>query len=179
MQTSMLKSKSQHGNVTFRFNNEILGQLRKEAEQKRVSLNTLASQIFQSYVEYHMYASRAGMVSFPKSLLVRIMNRLSKQEVDSLSEQIAKNEFKDMTRLMKNEYSVAAFLDMFESWLRASGFAYRREIVDNVQTVIIQHEMGKRWSEYFEKLIEHVFEDLNETKPEFEISDNSVAFRIK
>jgi len=44
-----------------------------------------------------MYASKAGMVSFPKSLLVRIMNRLSDQEVDQLSEHIAKNEIKDMT----------------------------------------------------------------------------------
>jgi hypothetical protein len=119
------------------------------------------------------------MVSFPKTLLVRIMDRLSAREVDNLSEYIAKNEIKDMALLMKSEYSVAAVLDMFEAWLRASGFAYRREIIHNVQTVIIQHEMGRRWSEYFVKLIEYIFEDLNEKKPDFEISDNSVAFRIK
>ena len=90
------RAKSPNGSVTFRFDNEILSKLRNEADQKRISLNTLASQIFQSYVEYDMYASRAGMVSFPKSLLVRIMGRLSEQEVGQLSEYIAKNEFKEM-----------------------------------------------------------------------------------
>lgn len=175
----MLTTKSEKGNVTFRFNNEILGRMRDESDQKRISLNTLAGQIFQTHVEYHMYAAKAGMVSFPKSLLVRIMNRLGEREVDALSEHIAKNEMRDMTRLMKNEYTIPAFLDMFESWLRVSGFVYRRDISGGVQTFVIQHDMGKRWSTYFEKLIEYVFEDLNERKPSFDISDNLISFRIR
>src|SRR5215813_4942469 len=130
------RTKSPNGSVTFRFNNEILRKLRNEADQKRISLNTLASQIFQSYVEYDRYASRAGMISFPKSLLVRIMDRLSEQEVGQLSEYIAKNEFKEMSLLMRNEYTLSAFLDLIESWLRVSGFGYRRDIVYGVQTFV-------------------------------------------
>ena len=175
----MLTTKPTHGSVTFRFNNDVLERLRRESDQKRISLNTLASQIFQSHVEYHMYASRAGMISLPKSMLVRIMNGLSDHEVDALSEHMAKNEIKDMTRLVKNEYSIPAFLDMFESWLRTSGFAYRREVVGGVQTFMIQHDMGRRWSTYLEKLIEFVFKDLNEEKPSFDVSDNAVSFRIR
>jgi hypothetical protein len=169
--------KSPNGSVTFRFDNEILSKLRDEAGQKRISLNTLASQIFQSYVEYDMYASRAGMISFPKSLLVRIMERLSEQEVEQLSEYIAKNEFKEMTLLVKNEYNLSTFLDMIESWLRVSGIGYRRDVIDSVQRFVIQHEMGGRWSTYFEKLIKYAFKDLNENEPGFDISDNSIVFR--
>lgn len=43
------------------------------------------------------------------------MDRLSKQEVEQLSEYIAKNEFKEMTLLVKNEYNLSTFLDMIES----------------------------------------------------------------
>ncbi|HYA84349.1 MAG TPA: hypothetical protein VEH06_13005 [Candidatus Bathyarchaeia archaeon] len=175
----MERAKSPSGSVTFRFDNEILSKLRSEADQKRISLNTLASQIFQSYVEYDMYASRAGMISFPKSLMVRIMDRLTEQEVGQLSEYIAKNEFKEMTLLVKNEYNLSAFLDMIESWLRVSGIGYRRHVMDNVQTFVIQHDMGKRWSTYFEKLVKYAFKDLNENVPVFDTSDNSIAFRIR
>jgi len=125
-----------------------------------------------------MYASRAGMVSFPKSLLVRLMNRLSEHEVEQLSEYIAKNDFKEMTLLIKNQYNLSAFLDMIESWLRASGIGYRRDVTDSVQTFVIQHDMDKRWSTYFEKLIKYAFKDLNENEPIFNINDNSIAFRI-
>jgi hypothetical protein len=170
-------AKSPNGSVTFRFDNDILNQLRSEANEKRISLNTLASQIFQTHVEYDRYAAKGGMVSFPKSLLIRIMDRLSEFEVDELSEYIAKNDFKEMTLLVKNEYSLPAFLDMIESWLRVSGFGYRRDFKDSIQTFVIQHDMGRRWSRYFERLIISVFEDLNEKKPIFNINENSIAFR--
>ena len=52
MQTLTSRTKPSSGSVTFRFDNETLNQLRNEANQKRISLNTLASQIFQSHVEY-------------------------------------------------------------------------------------------------------------------------------
>src|SRR3954451_412225 len=84
------------GNVTLRFDGQTLESLRKEAQQKRISLNTLASQIFKTHAEFSGAAARAGMVSFPKNLLVRLMNKLSEDEVKQPLEEIAKNEMKDM-----------------------------------------------------------------------------------
>ena len=40
------------GNVTLRFDGQTLESLRKEAEQKRISLNTLANQIFKTHAEF-------------------------------------------------------------------------------------------------------------------------------
>jgi hypothetical protein len=124
-----------------------------------------------------MYASKAGMIPFPKSLLIRIMDRLGEQEVDQLSEYIAKNDFKEMTLLLKNEYNLSTFLNMIESWLRVSEIGYRRDTIDDIQKFVIQHHMGKRWSRYFESLIKYAFKDLNQNEPVFEINNNSIAFR--
>ena len=182
MQSLSSKKKPSSGSVTLRFDNDILAQLRNESNQKRISLNTLASQIFQSHVEYDTYASRSGMVSFPKSLLIKLMEGLSEQEVQDLSKYIAKNEIKDMTLLLRKEYTLSSFLDTIESWLRVSGFPYRRdeEITDNrTYTFIIQHDMGKRWSMYFDRLFKYVFEDLNLRKYSFDNTDNSVTFKIQ
>jgi hypothetical protein len=161
-QSSTIKPSS--GSVTLRFDNEILTQLRNESNQKRISLNTLASQIFQSHVEYDTYASKAGMVSFPKSLLIRLMEGLGEQEVEDLSKYIAKNEIKDMTLLLRKEYTLSSFLDTIESWIRISGFPYRRDedIADNrTQTFLIEHDMGKRCSVYFDRLFKYVFKIEN------------------
>src|ERR687888_2223820 len=95
------KHKQSSGSVTLRFDNEILNQLRNESDQKRISLNTLASQIFQSHVEYDTYASKAGMISFPKALLIRLIEALGEQEVEDLSKYIARNEIKDMIFLLR------------------------------------------------------------------------------
>jgi hypothetical protein len=182
MQSLGSEKKPTSGSVTLRFDNEILNQLRNESNQKRISLNTLASQIFQSHVEYDTYASKAGMISFPKSLLIRLMEGLGEQEVEELSKYIAKNEIKDMTLLLRKDYSLSSFLDTIESWLRVSGFPYRRDggSIDNqVQIFVIQHDMGKRWSTYFEKLFKYVFEDLKVRKYSFDSTDNSITFKIQ
>lgn len=182
MQSLSSKKKPTSGCVTLRFDNEILNQLRKESNQKRISLNTLASQIFHSHVEYDTYASKAGMISFPKSLLIRLMEGLGEQEVEELSKYIAKNEIKDMTLLLRKEYTLSSFLDTIESWLRVSGFPYRRD-QDNrdnrVQIFVIQHDMGKRWSTYFEKLFKYVFEDVKVREHSFDSTENSVTFKIQ
>ena len=182
MQSLSSEKKPTSGSVTLRFDNGILNQLRNEANQKRISLNTLASQIFQSHVEYDTYASKAGMISFPKSMLIKLMDGLGEQEVEELSKYIAKNEIKDMTLLLRKEYTLSSFLDTIESWLRVSGFPYRRDedINDNrTHTFVIQHDMGKRWSMYFDRLFKYVFEDLNLRKYSFDNTDNSIAFKIQ
>jgi hypothetical protein len=176
------KKKTMSGSVTLRFDNGTLHQLKNEADQKRISLNTLASQIFQSHIEYDVYAAKAGMISFPKALLIRLMEGLREHEVEDLSKYIAKNEIKDMTLLLRKAYNLSSFLDTIESWLRVSGFPYRRDedsIDGHTQTFVIQHDMGKRWSIYFERLFRYVFEDLKIGKYSFDNTDNSVAFEIQ
>jgi hypothetical protein len=179
LNSRLAKESIPSGNVTLRFEGQILESLRKEAQQKRISLNTLASQIFKTHTEFSGAAANAGMVSFPKSLLVRLMNRLSEDEVRELSEEIAKNEMKDMLFMMKRSYTIEAFVDLIESWVRVSGFSYTHDISDSTHYFAIQHEMGKRWSIYHAELFKFVFSDLGAKWADFETTDNTVTFNVE
>jgi hypothetical protein len=167
--------------VTFRIDDNLLFRLRRESTQKQVSLNTLASQVFQSHADYEIYASRAGMVSFPKSLLIRMMDKLSDEEVAKLSEYIAENEMKDLVLLMNEEYSIRAFFRTIESWLRVTGFIYKHEVnsaSSNIHLFVISHGMGKRWSLYFEKLFNYCLNDMGYKSIGFEVTDSLIAFKV-
>lgn len=166
------------GNVTLRFDGNVLEQLRKEANQKRVSLNTLASQIFMTHTEFSGGAAKAGMISFPKNLLIQLMNRLSEEEVKQLSQEIAKNDMKDMLLILKHQYSVEAFIDLIESWIRICGFPFTHDQSDNTHSFIIQHDMGKRWSVYLAELFRFVFYDLGTKWSDFQTTDNTITFNI-
>ncbi len=168
--------------ITLRFRNSILQRLRHDAKQKRINVNTLCSQILGDHTEYSSYASTSGMISFPKSLLMRMMEGLTEKEVEKLSENIAKNEFKDLILLLKGEYNLKSFLDTVEAWLRISNFQYSYNTdTKNKHRLVIQHDMGKRWSLYFEKLFFHSFYSLNliGSKLHCEATDNLVAFTIE
>lgn len=166
------------GNVTLRFDGDVLEQLRKEASQKRVSLNTLASQIFKAHTEFYSAATKAGMIPFPKNLLIRLMNRLSEEEVQQLSQEISKNEMKDMLLSIKHQYSTETFIDLIESWVRACGFPFTHDQSDNTHDFIIQHEMGKRWSIYLADLFKFVFNDLGTKWSDFQTTEKTITFNV-
>ncbi len=166
------------GSVTLRFDGDLLDGLRKEADYKRISLNTLATQIFRTHKEYGSLSAKAGMVSFHKSLLVRIMDRLSEDEVIKLSEYVAKNEMKDTVLLMKKRYTTAAVVDFIESWARTSGFEYHHDIADSMHSFVIQHDMGKRWSLYMAQVFKYVFTDVGAKWSGFQTSENTITFNV-
>lgn len=176
-QESTVPAKS--GSVTLRFDADMLEELRKESDHKRVSLNTLATQIFRTHAEYGSLAAKAGMVSFHKTLLVRLMDRLSDDEILKLSEYIAKNEMKDTVLLMKKKYDPQAFVDFIESWARVSGFEYRHDANDNTHSFMIQHDMGKRWSAYVGNLFKHGFSNVGAKWADFQMTDNTVSFNVE
>jgi hypothetical protein len=170
---------AQSGSVTLRFDADMLDDLRKESVHKRISLNTLATQIFRTHTEYGSMSARAGMVSFHKSLLMRLMDKLSEDEISKLSEHIAKNEMKDTILLMKKRYDASAFIDFIEAWARVSGFEYRHDVSDRTRSFVIQHDMGKRWSVYIANIFKYGFSDLGAKWADFQITDNTVTFNVE
>lgn len=170
--------KTSTGSVTLRFDGDLLEDLRRESEHKRISLNTLATQIFRTHAEYGSMAAKAGMVSFHKSLLVRVMERLPEDEIVKLSEYIALNEMRDTVLLMKKRYDAAAFIDFIESWARVSGFEYRHDVSGDTHSFVIQHDMGKRWSLYIANVFKHVFTDVGAKWADFQTTDNTVTFNV-
>lgn len=168
--------------ATFRIDNEVLGYLNEESQQKRTSLNTLVSQILLSHAEFHTFASRAGMVSMPKTLLMRLMDKLSQKEVIELSEYIAMNELKDTVLLMKTHYDEMSLLQFIESWARVGGIPYRIHVKDDdghskTTSFVIQHDMGERWSLYFVELFKFAFEQMGRTIS-FQHTPSTIIFEV-
>jgi hypothetical protein len=176
---------------TFRLDSELLNTLKEEASQKRTSLNTLISQVLRSHIEYHTFASKGGMISMPKSLLMRLMEKIDEREVIQLSEHIAKNDLQDTITLMKGKYTPDSIMDFIESWTRVGGYPYRHHIEggDNnnkdkndkskkKHMFVIQHDMGERWSLYFIELFRFAFEQAG-NKIDFQHTGNTISFQTE
>jgi hypothetical protein len=179
------ESSSRSGTGTFRLDVELLDGLKEEADQKRTSLNTLVSQILRSHAEYHTFAAKGGMISMPKTLLMRIMDRLSEQEVIALSQHIAKNDLKDTILLMKGTFTADSLMDFIEAWSRVGGYPYRHHVEDNSDgrskrkhTYVMQHDMGERWSLYFLELFKFAFEQCG-VGLNFQHTANTISFEAE
>lgn len=164
--------------ITFRIEKSLLEKLHQESEQKQTSLNTLASQVFKQHVDWHANAAKAGLISFPKALLIRIMDKLTDEEIAQTAKYIVDTQVKDIILLLRREYDLPAFLDVVESWIRASGLPCRRQVNDGVYTCVIQHDMSIKWSLYLKELFQLVFEELASKKAEFDVTGNTFVFKV-
>jgi hypothetical protein len=167
--------------ITLRISKPVLDSVRKEADNKEISINTLANQIFAHHVEWNNNAAKAGLVAFPKPLLIKLMEGFTEKQVGELAANIARNHVKNIILLLRKEHSIETFLDVVESWVRASGFPFMHELDEELRmhSFVIQHELGKKWSVYLAELYRYVFEELGTEKATFEVTSTTVIFKIR
>jgi len=171
-----VKAKSE--SITFRIEKKLLEGLRQEAEQKQVSVNTLASQIFRQHVNWHSNAARANMFPVSRNFVIKLIDQVDEFTIIQLAEYIVKNDVKDIVMLIKKEYNASAYLDLLKSWLEVSGFPYRHEMKSGEEHYVIQHDMGKKWSLYLAKVFQYVFQELLSKKITYDTTHNTVCFKI-
>jgi len=65
----------------------------------------------------------------------------------SIAKEAVKDKLKDLTLLIRDEFTASSFLDMTEVWVRISDFSYKREIIEEgrINRFIIQHDLGKNY----------------------------------
>ena len=156
--------------------------MRREAEQKDISTNTLVNQIIKDHLNWYSNAAKAGFVAVRRPFVSGALNKLSEQEIISLAEYVAKAANKDAILLIENEYTVKSALDFLEYWIKISGYTYRHQEGNNGEkkhSYIIQHDIGIKWSIYLASLYQFLFDELGvKKKIEFDKTANTLAFTI-
>lgn len=174
----MNKRKRQTESLTIRIDKEMLDDLRKESEQKTVSLNTLTNQIIKSYIKWYSPAQRAGIMFVPKCLLIPMIDNHAEYQMERLAEQFRKSGYEETLLMMSKEYSLPVILDLFDSWLNVSNMQFDRESSEGSLTYIINHGVGRKWSLFLEKVFWYIVKDLGITGARFDVTDGTVTIKI-
>ncbi|MGA9845816.1 MAG: hypothetical protein WBQ25_26240 [Nitrososphaeraceae archaeon] len=182
-QTTSSSTRKKSESVTFRIESKALEKLRREAEQKDISANTLVNKLIKDHVNWHSTAAKAGFISLRRPFVSKVIKYLPEQEIISLAEYVAKSANKDSLLLMKNEYSIKSVLDFLETWIKISELPYKHEETNNDQnkhSYVIQHDMGMKVSIYLASLFQFLFDEVgqNNTRIEFDKTENTLAFTI-
>ena len=175
----MSKRKQQSESLTLRIDKGLLDKLRKESEQKMVSINSLTNQIIKSYINWYSPAQRAGIMFVPKCLLIPLINNLAEYQILNIADEFRKSGYEETLLMMSKEYSLPVILDLFDSWLNVSNMQFDRESSENSLKYIINHGMGKKWSLFLEKVFWYMVKDLEITGATFDVTDGTVTFKIK
>ena len=174
----MSKRKQQTESLTLRIDKGLIDKLRKESEQKMVSINSLTNQIIKSYIKWYSPAQRAGIMFVPKCLLIPIIDNLAEYQIERLAEQFRKSGYEETLLMMSKEYSLPVILDLFDSWLIVSNMQFDHESSEGSLTYIINHGVGRKWSLFLEKVFWYIVKDLGITGARFDVTDGTVTIKI-
>ncbi|MFY9869222.1 MAG: hypothetical protein WAK17_05855 [Candidatus Nitrosopolaris sp.] len=172
------KPKSESESITFRVERNVLDKLRAEAERKMESVNILGNQIFKEYVYWHSPAAEAGMMYTSKKNLVRIMDKLTQEQINQIVDEHLKDEFVGQVQMITGEYNITSFLRSLESWMSSSGIHYRHDLKDRIHTYVILHEMGKKWSYFFEWWLKGAFKTFKAKDGEVNVTDDTIVLKL-
>jgi hypothetical protein len=178
MKTTLKRRKSATEGVTFRLPSENLEQLNKEAETRQISMNTLVNQIINEHLDWHLYAAQAKLYYVPKPFISRVLERFTEQQLVDLAEASANKDFVDIGLLLRGEFTISSFLSILENWSRISDIPYRTEENEATQKIIIEHNMGPKYSYLFKEIYRRLLENAFETKTQFDITDNTIVLTI-
>jgi hypothetical protein len=170
-------------NISFRLHKDQLYQLRQEAKEKRISLNTLASQIVDSYVNFTSRASKAGAIPVSRLALEVLLEGYTEDQIKAMAERIVNMGGEDSTLMLQGRYDFEALLQSFESWLKAADFPYRHMHTTNMHrsrhSFIVQHDMGRKYSVFAAEGFKTYFEPWITQEIEYSITDNIISMTVE
>lgn len=138
--------------ITLRVEKDILDALRHEADEKQISTNTLASQIFKQHLNWHANAARAGFITIRKSTLIKLLNKASEEEIKEIGERVTETESQDFVLILRHQYDLESAINVIETWLKISGHSHKYKRTLGKHSYVIQHDLGKKWSIYLSEV---------------------------
>ena len=164
--------------VTLRFEKNLVDKLRKEAKEKQISLNSLMGQIAIQHLDWHAHSIKAGFITVRKNKIIKMLEKLSENEVIEIAEYVSKRESKDFVMMLRNEYNITSALDVIETWIKIAGYSYRHDVRGSEHSYIIHHDMGRKWSLYLREQYRFIFEDFGLPRIDFDLSESMLSFKM-
>ena len=164
--------------TTYRLPEDMLQKLDALAAQEQVSENVLVKQILGSYLQWEVSATKAGWVVMPREVLMKIINDLDEKTIIKIGTDSAKAVFKDIALFMHGKFDFDAWIAIVRDRCKRSGFHLKETTTTGETTLIMQHDLGEKWSVFFKVYYQEMLHELG-MAPTFDYTDNTLVISVE
>lgn len=162
--------------ITFRIDEEYEKGLRKEAKEKRISLNTLANQIFGDHVEVEQYMKKFGIVKMSKGAFKELLSLLDEKKIIIFAKSVGSKEPKDFILFKWKKLTPESVSEFIKMYFEHCGYGMCDMQRDDSSNIIsIHHDFGKNGSVFLKAFLEAIVQSSLEKDSKVIITDNSVT----
>jgi hypothetical protein len=149
--------------------------IQKDSKHKRSTANTLISSILTKYAEWDRYVESFGFISMPRDSFKLIIDALDDETIKQIAEEIGSKMNRQFMMFIFKKMTLDTFVLQASLFSRYAGFgAYEVETNERNYTVVVHHELGRKWSLYLAHLGSQGLKSTLGISSRFQITENSV-----
>lgn len=164
--------------ASFRINKKTLESLKDVSREEHLSLNTYVNRIFDSHLNWDLFAPEVGWVVMLKSVLKDIIKTLDNDMIVQIAKNAAESGSKEIALSMRGKYNVAEWISILKNRAKSSGFSLKEYKERDTIRLVMYHDMGEKWSLFFEAYYNTVFFEMG-TNVQSEYTENAILLEIK
>ncbi len=174
-----IRSRQKTVTRTIRIPSHLDNVIHKDSKEKRSTANALISSILTKYAEWDRYTELFGFISLPRSGLKLIIESLDDETIKQIAGQIGSSQGKELIMFFFKEISLDTFVSAISLFSKYAGFgSYEIKSNGREHTVVLHHELGRKWSIYVAYLMLESLKSTLGISPRFQIAENSVIFEF-
>jgi len=172
------KKSKKSSTISFRIDEDYLKKLREETQEKKVSLNTLANQIFGEYIEWQRYAERFGIVSMSKDAFKYVLDSLDDKQIIELATTIGQKAPKEFILFKWKKIDSENIVNFIKTYFGHCGYGqydYTKDIENSNYTFSIHHDFGRKGSLFLKSFLETLLKSTLKKDCQSIVTENSLA----
>src|SRR5579872_652521 len=170
----MVPGSKKTSTITFRLDDGTINKLRNLSHVQEVSTNTLVNQALRRFIDWDVYLPRSGFVILTRPVLKKILDGLDEKFIVDLASTIGKEEIEDIVLFMRGKVDLRSFLSWYETMMLNSSVQTSHLIDDGVHSIVLKHDLGKKWALYQKTILELVFKDVLHESIELDYDNNTI-----
>ena len=103
---------------------------------------------------------------------------LTEEELHELARDTAKNDLVDISLFLRGGFTMTSVSNIAETWLRIAQMPYRIEINGDRYKIIIENDMGIKYSYLIREISKYLLEVAFEAKSSCDVTENAVIIKI-
>lgn len=161
---------------TFRFSEDLLRALEKEAEKEGTTLNGLVSSVLIKHAEWGQMEEKLGIVPVTKALLLAALESTNQAELEIAARERIPAAWRDMCMLRYNAFNLETLLQLFQDATNHSPnprMSLKKE--GNHYTLTFAHSFGYKYSLLFGNGLDEVLQGNLHIKPNIRYEDSLIS----
>ncbi|SHO45196.1 conserved hypothetical protein [Nitrosotalea sinensis] len=165
---------------TFRIDKEYEKTLREEAKARKITVNTLANQIFGGYAEWNRYMEKFGIIVLSREAFKNILESLDEKNILNLAIDIAEKAPKEFILFKWKGISSDNVIKFIEMYFDHCGYGThdKARTGDDI-TFSVRHELGKKGSIFLKAFLETLIRSTLDKSCNTTVTNNSLVLRFQ